>query len=416
MLDFLTRLTANSWTVLLELAPWLLLGGLVAGALHVWLPPDFIKRHLGGRGIGGILKAVMLGVPMPLCSCGVIPAAIGLKKDGASDGAATGFLISTPQTGVDSILVSASFLGWPFAIFKVVSAFITGILGGVLVDVAGRRDVAPPVAPEASSHHTESGSALVRLWRYAVDDLLYMIWRWLVFGVLVSALLTTLLPADRLGDTLLGNEAFAIFFVVLLSVPLYVCATASVPIAAALVHAGMPPGAALVFLMAGPATNMATIGSVYRAFGKRVLAIYLGVIIVGSVVLGYAFQFIIGAPGMTQHMEHQHGNPALHGLYVVCALLLLAFIARFAWTDFRLFISRRRAAAPASADVDDLTLDVSGMTCQGCVKRVESALRETTGVAAVTVDLDSGTASVRGAALERDALCTVVRDVGFGCT
>ena len=123
------------WSILLDLAPWLLLGAGVASALHIWLPPGLLQRHLSGY--AGVAKAVALGVPMPLCSCGVIPAGLGLKKDGASDGAALGFLISTPQTGVDSILVSASFLGWPFALFKVGAATVTGLVGGWLVESTG---------------------------------------------------------------------------------------------------------------------------------------------------------------------------------------------------------------------------------------------------------------------------------------
>jgi uncharacterized membrane protein YraQ (UPF0718 family) len=128
-------LILNIWNVWVELAPWLLLGALVSGVIHVFLPTDFVRRHLTGR--GSIAKAVALGVPLPLCSCGVIPAGLGLKKDGASDGAAVGFLISTPQTGVDSVLVAAAFLGWPFALFKVVAATITGMTGGLLTAYMG---------------------------------------------------------------------------------------------------------------------------------------------------------------------------------------------------------------------------------------------------------------------------------------
>ncbi|MBN1846749.1 MAG: permease, partial [Sedimentisphaerales bacterium] len=134
-MDTIRTLLAETWQIVRELSPWLLFGMLLAGILHVLLPAGFIRRHLGGSRLASVLKAVAAGVPLPLCSCGVIPTAIGLRKDGASKGAVTGFLISTPQTGVDSILVSATFLGWPFALFKVVSALVSGCVGGWLVNL-----------------------------------------------------------------------------------------------------------------------------------------------------------------------------------------------------------------------------------------------------------------------------------------
>ena len=144
------------WNILLELAPWLLLGAVVAGALHVILPANWMQRHLTGR--GGVLKAVLVGIPLPLCSCGVIPVGLGLKRDGASNGAAVGFLISTPQTGVDSILVSASFLGWPFALFKVFAALVTGLIGGTLADAVSTE----PATEAAVGNSHPAGDARFR--------------------------------------------------------------------------------------------------------------------------------------------------------------------------------------------------------------------------------------------------------------
>jgi len=180
------RLLAEGAVVLLELAPFLLLGMVVAGVLHVALPDRFVHRQLRGR--FGVVKAVLLGVPLPLCSCGVIPTALGLRRDGASRGATVGFLISTPQTGVDSILVSASFLGWPFAIFKVGAAALTGVVGGFLADATrGGRD--PDAAPEpAPAESTRRG--LRSVVAHALE-ILRSIWHWVVVGILASALITS---------------------------------------------------------------------------------------------------------------------------------------------------------------------------------------------------------------------------------
>ncbi|MGH1347029.1 MAG: permease [Nannocystales bacterium] len=390
----------SAWAITLELAPWLLLGAIIAGVLHVALPPGFVKRAFVGR--RGVLTAVALGVPLPLCSCGVIPAGLGLKKDGASDGAAVGFLISTPQTGVDSVLVSASFLGWPFALFKLAAAGITGLVGGWLTDAITDADPAPhtPVASVAAPPPRTLGAA----WTHSVE-VLRSIWKWLLFGVLLSAFITTVMPPSWLASIGEENHLIALGMALLISIPLYVCATASVPIAAALVAGGLPAGAALVFLMAGPATNLATLGAVYRTLGRKALTVYLSTIVLGSVVLAYAFDALfplsISAP-------HQHVHEASL-LAQATAALLVGMLVWFATEDVRAWLSRRTAATPSSAS---LTVAVDGMTCQGCVRKLTRVLGEDDRVESVTVELEPGSATVEGQ-LDTDALAALVRDAGF---
>ena len=384
-----------TWLVLLELAPWLLLGTAVSAALHVLLPPGLLQRQL--QGPTGVFKAVALGVPLPLCSCGVIPAGLGLKKDGASDGASIGFLISTPQTGVDSALVAASFLGWPFALFKVGAAAVTGLVGGLLVEATGDGASQQTFSPPTASPRTWSDGL-----EHAVE-LLQVIWRWLVFGVLASALLTTYIPAGGLAGTVLGSGPLAILAVLALSVPLYVCATASVPIAAGLVAAGLPTGAALVFLMAGPATNVATIGAVHRGFGRRVLAIYLGVVIVGSATLGLAFDAVWGATTVAAIHEHHTSWWAQ-----ISAIALVGILAWFAMQDL---LSAYRSMTVSKVD-PAVSLDVEGMNCGGCATKLTGYLRDVDGVTHVEVDHDAGQATVHGHAV-RDDLIQAVRNAGF---
>ncbi|RLB54540.1 MAG: hypothetical protein DRJ42_08895 [Deltaproteobacteria bacterium] len=389
------------WDVMVELSQWLLLGAAVAGVLHAALPADFVHRTLRGR--WGTLKAVLLGVPLPLCSCGVIPAGLGLKKDGASNGAVVGFLISTPQTGVDSILVSASFLGWPFALFKVASAFALGLAGGAVTDLVDPGDDPPPLASTSSARPS---------WRDGLDhaiDMIRNIWRWLVFGVLVSAALTTLVPPDAFVGLAAYGGAVAMVAMLAVSVPLYVCATASVPIAAALVAGGFPPGAALVFLMAGPATNVATIGAVKRAFGVKTLGVYLATIIVGSLGLGWAFDFVlVGELGVAaaDGAHHAPGVIALGATAVLC--LLFAF---FAWEELSARI--RRAVSSRSAAGPSVDLDVGGLTCDGCVRKLEKKLAEVEGVEGVEVVREPhGHAAVRGN-VSTEAVREAVREAGF---
>jgi len=382
--------------VWLQLSPWLLLGAAAAGLLHVWLPRDVASRQF--RGFAGVAKAVALGVPLPLCSCGVIPAGLGLKKDGASDGAAVGFLISTPQTGVDSLLVSASFLGWPFTIFKCASALLMGLVGGAATealhtDAEGNSLLRQSSAPQSTVGFFEH-----------MIDVIRPIWRWIVFGVVASAAITVWIPPGALGGWSGLHPALAGLAALTLALPLYVCATASVPIAAALIAQGMPTGAALVFLMAGPATNIATIGAVRRAFGGRVLFVYLATVILGSVGLAYLYDAFMPLQALGS-LTHEHGHP----WWAWTAALILGMVfAYFAFDDLRRAWLRRRV--PAGTEV--VTLEVEGLTCDHCVRTLEHALREADGVTSVRVTLDPGRAMVEGSARPAD-LEAVVRAAGY---
>ena len=392
-----------AWDVMLELAPWLLLGAAVAGVLHVLLPPGFVHRNLRGR--GGVLKAVLLGVPLPLCSCGVIPAGLGLKRDGASDGASVGFLIATPQTGVDSVLVSASMLGWPFAMFKVASAFALGLVGGTLTD---------RVSTSVSTEPDPVIGAKRPSWREGVShafEIVETIWTWLVFGVLVSAAITTFVPQETLAGFAAAGGLWAMLAVLAVSLPLYVCATASVPIAAALVAGGFPPGAALVFLMAGPATNLATVGAVKGAFGTRVLAVYLSTIIVGSIGLGYVFDFVLSSSAGEQVHEHATGPVALASALVLSAMLVVFAIRELA----RRVHSTSPETTPSETTPSETTLDsiqvnVEGLTCDACVRKLEGKLRSE--CRRVSVNRDIGIATV-SADVDETRLRELVREAGF---
>ena len=375
----------DSWHILLALAPWLLLGAAIAGVLHVMLPENFLRRQLSGR--GSVPKAVGLGVPLPLCSCGVIPVALQLKQGGASPGAVVAFLISTPQTGADSILVSASMLGWPLAIFKVASAALTGLVGGWITDArTSNAEISLPIAEASAAAQRRSYFEIVT---HGLE-LIRSLWGWLVLGVLVSAAITSLLPTAAMEGLREFSGLGAMLMTLVISVPLYVCATASVPIAAALVAAGLPTGAALVFLMAGPATNTATLGAVYRTLGHKTLVIYLVTIIVGSILCGWLFEAVI-PPGVASPTElHQ-----MHQWWAVAsAVLLIVLIVYFAAVDLRCW-SRR---APQSTE--GITVNVSGMTCENCVAKLERTLQADQQVDAARVSLDPGRAVVQGSASE----------------
>lgn len=328
------------WKIWLALSPWMLLGALVAGLMHVLIPAGWIKRQMTGR--MGVLKAVVIGIPLPLCSCGVIPVGLGLRKSGAGQGSTVGFLISTPQTGVDSILVSASFLGWPFAILKVVAALITGLVGGYLT---GQETDSDTAALPQESGCCQSAHGWTTVFTHAFS-LIRSIWRWLIAGVIVSALITYFAPTELIRQQPLLSGFTALLLTLVISLPLYVCATASVPIAAALVESGFPPGAALVFLMAGPATNVATLGAIYRTLGKRPLVIYLTTIILGSLAAGMLFNGLVEQTAATAG-AHEHGTPWWATL---SGLVLAAVVGWFAIQEIIAAIQRRRGTKPPDPD------------------------------------------------------------------
>jgi uncharacterized membrane protein YraQ (UPF0718 family)/copper chaperone CopZ len=397
------------WQIMLDLSPSLMLGLFIAGLMHVYLPKGFIHRGLNRPDMRSVARASLIGVPLPLCSCGVIPTALGLRNEGASKGATTAFMISTPQTGVDSILVSASFLGWPFALFKLVAAFVTGLIGGALANRFTRPDPTEPGADTSPDSQARARGGLSGALRYAVFDLLAAIDLWIIAGVLVAALITTFIPPDYLAGQGWSQGIWGMLLVLAISIPLYVCTTGSVPIAASLIAAGMPLGTALVFLMAGPATNVATLGAVYRALGMRVLMVYLGTVVVMSVLLGLTFDSILEVTPAASP-EHQHG---VDWVAAVCALILSLILA---FLVMRRVIDAWRARAAASNLAGGLTLKVEGMSCQHCVSSVKKALEGFDAVEEASPNLSSGMVRVRGDHLDVSALVQAVEKAGFKVT
>ncbi len=365
--------------------------------MYKWLPSGLIAREL--QGTSGVLKSILMGVPLPLCSCGVIPAGIGLKKEGASDGASIGFLISTPQTGVDSILVSASFLGWPFALFKMISAAVTGLIGGLLVEHLG--DISAPDEASISKKKAAKIPNWTEAWEHGVQ-LIRSIWGWLVIGLLISACIQTLIPPEWLTGL---TGWWAPLLALAISIPLYVCATASVPIAAALVAGGLPTGAALVFLMAGPATNVATIGAVHSSFGNRNTAIYIGTVVLGSLLLGTGFDFILldAAP---QQAHHHHES----WWAILSAVLLLCGFLYFAYEELQQKIQQRKMRQVAVEN--HLVLPLSGLTCSGCVAKLSSYLQKEPKIEHFNITLEPPSLTIDTALSELE-IANLVKEAGF---
>ncbi len=399
-----------------EMSPYLLLGFLSAGLLRVVFPRQVVARYMGQRNFRSVFNASLLGVPMPLCSCGVLPAGIGFYRNGASRGSSISFLISTPQTGVDSILATYAMLGLPLAIIRPIVALFTGILGGVLGNATDKNGLSEKesAGPDEETHQRN----VKELFRYGFVELIQDISKWLIIGMLVAALLSVLIPGDFFTSTI-SSEYLAMILMLLASVPLYICATGSIPIAAVLLMKGLSPGAALVLLMAGPATNIATMAVIGNTLGKRSLWVYLVSIIGGALFFGILVnellprEWITGAlPSISgDHLhDHQAGWFSRVSSLILGLLIVNGYILKFRSRQKE----RRKDKVKANAMKEEiLQYRVEGMTCDHCKAKVENGLKELQGVSEVLVDRTTGVVSVQAEVVTEEHIRETVTLLGY---
>lgn len=291
----LLEILREVWMTLTAMAPYLLFGFFMAGVLSLFISPEFVERHLGGRGVWQVVKAAVFGIPLPLCSCSVIPVAASLRRHGAGRGATAAFLISTPQTGVDSILATMSLLGPIFAVFRTLAAFVSGVLGGILVDLVGNgaeTTESVPACTDACCSEKHKPGRFARAMHHGFITLTADIAKPLLIGLLLAALIAALVPESFFAETI-GPGWPSMLLMLLIGIPIYVCATASIPIAAAMMLKGVSPGAALVFLMTGPATNMAALATLWTMFGRRTAITFLVVVALTALGSGLVLDLLV---------------------------------------------------------------------------------------------------------------------------
>ena len=363
------------WELTAAMAPYILFGLFFAGILHELVPGDFVQRHLGRDNVSSVMKATLFGIPLPVCSCGVIPLAAALKKDGASRGSVLSFLISTPITGIDSILATFGMFGWVFTLYRVVTsiliAFVAGVSSNFLIHEKSENpeeetqpapnptftmagpiplNAGPAVKPalfapspeketdgcgcdgscheETTRKRFDFGAAM----QYGFVTLLGDIAKPLFWGLLIGAAITVAIPED-IGSWLAQYTWLGYLLVIAIAVPMYVCATASLPIAASLVLSGVSMGAAFVFLSAGPATNTVTMGVVKKMLGGKALTIYLATIVAGSILFGLAIDLLFGSlqidPRSVVHIEEEVGLWAALSSLALWIMILRHLVPRF---------------------------------------------------------------------------------------
>lgn len=324
------------WELSIDMGVYILFGLLAAGVLHQLIREEWIQKHLGSNTHGSVYKAALFGAPLPLCSCSVIPFAASIRRNGASKGSTLSFLISTPITGIDSILATFGMFGWVFTLYRVFTSVIIAVAAGMLMNIFEPKEAAKKgfafsaVAPQpavkivqAPQSETKKPFSLTGVFHYGLVTLLSSFSKPLFWGLLIGAFISAAIPSN-LNELFNDNRVLGYLIAVAIAAPMYVCATASLPIAASLIIAGVSPGAAFIFLSAGPATNTVTMGVVKSMLGMRALVIYLSVIIIGSIAFGASIDFLFDSMSITMNVNlHEHHGILEEG----AAALMLGLIA-----------------------------------------------------------------------------------------
>lgn len=323
-------------SIALTAAPWLLLGLVIAGLIKAWLPQHLLQRWMGGHGLGSITRAALIGMPLPLCSCGAIPTALALHRGGAGRGPTTSFLISTPGVGVDSMLLTSVLLGPFMALIRVLGALITAIVTGILVGFTKSTELTPDTTNCCASSdcgeqqvvNEAPEGVLSKSWgglRYAFSDLLDDISVWMFAGLLLAGVLVTLVPPTTMAGV--SGGIGALIFMAVIGIPLYICAAAATPVAAGLLMTGISPGMAIVFLLAGPITSLATLAILRRELGNQALAVYLGSVLLVIVLIGWLFDVALGITGWNPVEQASQVQELLPVWLEWLALVVLVLVA-----------------------------------------------------------------------------------------
>jgi len=324
------KIVISFWELTAIMAPALLLGLFIAGVLSAFITPDLIKQHLGKSNFWQICKASLLGVPLPLCSCSVLPVAASLRDNGAGKGSTISFLTSTPQTGVDSIFITYSLLGGVFAVIRVVTAFITGIITGTAVSIFANEETKQKEPEEKSccncSHGTEKENPVLHIFKYGFRTLPKDIGKSMLIGIALSSIITVFLPENFFADRILGNELISMLVMLTIGTMIYVCSSGSVPIVLSLIASGISPGAGLVFLITGPATNLASLAILTKIMGKKTVFVYLLTLAISALISGYILNQFMDTTTITK-MVHA-GHESLSWLNHTSAVILLIVLSQ----------------------------------------------------------------------------------------
>lgn len=413
----------------LEMVPYLLLGLIFVGILHLIISKQFIARHIGNNKFSAVVKAALFGVPLPLCSCGVLPTSVYMAKNGASKPATLSFLISTPQTGVDSILATYGMMGWIFAIFRPIAAFIMGVAGGATMNILSRKDrfhefketenaddcgceddcddnCSADICDDEECNDNCSDDNTINknksfreklriFFEYSFVEFLDDISMPFLVGVIISGLIAYFIPDNYFSDLAFTSGILGMLIIIAVGIPMYICATASIPIALTLMMKGFSPGIAFVFLAVGPATNAASLSVIGKALGKKFTILYLLMITILSIIFGYLLDYIFSIFNINMNAylsKHHHEEFFLTDEIKI--ILGVIFFVLMLMSFYRQYI--RKHFIKKEINMSKNKIYIEGMTCNHCKKSVEDAIKKVKGVSSVEVKLDEKAAYIEG--------------------
>lgn len=360
----------------IDMGFYMMIGLLLVGVLNIFMKREWIAKHLGGAGVWQCVKASILGVPLPLCSCGVVPTGLYLREKGASKASAVSFLISTPQTGADSIIATYGLMGPLFAWYRPLAAFISGVIGGIAVKIFNKEE-------PASNKEEIIEEEIKPLKQRTIDSIKYIFGEFIddisvhfVIGLIVAALIAVLIPADFLMSIGLGSGIISMLLMIALGAPMYICSTSSIPIAVMLMAKGLSPGAAFVFLFMGPFTNAASLIMISKKFGKKTTITYFVSSALAAIGFGLLLDYIVDAFGISIAFlkSHQHEMIATP-LQIVVGSIFLLFVLYYLVRRIVNYIKEKKAKKMTEGKAGRVYY-VDGMTCGGCAAGLETAMRD----------------------------------------
>ncbi len=421
--------------VFLDMSLYMLIGMVLTGILSVVVKKQMVAKHLGKKARFPAVKAAALGVPLPLCSCGVLPTTVYLSQNGASTSAVMSFLISTPQTVIDSFIATFGMIGVVFAVYRPIVAFVSGVLGGVVIQkiVGGKRIEDSQAALDARCEEdgvcctgdncdaAQSAKAeeepkltftqkLRKMFNYAFVEFVDDIALHFVVGVIIAALITIVVPTGFFENLNIGSGTLAMLVMLAIGLPMYICSTSLIPIALVLLAKGISPGAAFVFLFAGPATNAASVAVLAKSLGKKTVAVYLAITAVSAIGFGLLLDgliewFSLPMPQFSISDVAKEPNWLLVATGVIFGIALIRSLVMRAVRKINVLKSKKEDKA--------MVLDIKGMSCEHCSGSVTQALKKIDGVESVKVDLKKGKAYVEGEVTDIEKLKQAVRDAGY---
>jgi len=408
-MEFIKEIALVIFSIFNEMSVYLLLGFLFAGILHVLVPQQLFSKYLSKNSWSSVLYATLFGIPLPLCSCGVIPTGMALYREGASKGSVVAFLIATPQTGIDSIIATYSLLGLPFAVIRPIVALCTAMFAGLTTNIFTYKESSATVKQQNSKKQETFTFAqkIKMVFRYGYVEMMEDIGKMLIFGLIVAGLISYFVP-DNFFMIFGNNTILTMLLVLIVAIPMYVCATGSIPIAIALMMKGMSPGTALVLLMAGPAANIASMLVIGKVLGKKTFALYLTTLIIGAITSGLIIDNFLPSTWFDVSnftMAGHHGGH-FYNFKIICSIILLALFVN------SIIQKKNKENLMQSTSNKTIAFKIDGMNCNHCKNNVTKAISALKSVKTVNVNLSEGIAYVEGDASDAE-IKTAVEAIGF---